>query len=153
MRYALRVGVAIPRSAFCAVMLFAGCWSRSEVKSGAASESGGSGASGDTTAGAASGASGISSSTASGESDGGTSGSEDAVASCPSNAPLSGATYDITKSRFAFGSTPSKQNTGSLVRWVGSDGAIAISSDGSEEGELNGGAPEANLPDWSTDPT
>jgi hypothetical protein len=37
------------------------------------------------------------------------------------------------------------------VRWVGSDGAIGIWSDGSEEGEPNGGAPEANLPGWSTD--
>jgi hypothetical protein len=46
---------------------------------------------------------------------------------------------------------PSKEVTGSLVRWVGSDGVVGIFSDGSELGIMNAGAPEANLPDWSTD--
>ena len=42
------------------------------------------------------------------------------------------------------------------MRWVGSDGVVAIfssSADGSEMGSLNAGAPEANLPGWSNDPT
>ena len=38
------------------------------------------------------------------------------------------------------------------MRWVGSDGAIAIGPDGSEGGAMNGGAPEMSLPDWSSDP-
>ena len=71
--------------------------------------------------------------------------------SCAANEPLSGASYDITKSRFAFGSTPSKEVTGNFVRWIGSDGVVAVWSDGSELGIMNAVAPEANLPDWSTD--
>jgi hypothetical protein len=34
---------------------------------------------------------------------------------------------------------------------VGSDGALAIFSDGSEMGLMDANAPESNLPDWSTD--
>jgi hypothetical protein len=72
-------------------------------------------------------------------------------ASCAAGQPLTGASYDITKSRFAFGSTPVPVDAGPLVRWTGRDGVVAISSDGSEMALLNGGAPEANLPDWSSD--
>jgi hypothetical protein len=71
--------------------------------------------------------------------------------SCAVSQPLTGAHYDIAKSRFAFGSTPVAMDAGSFVRWVGSDGVVAIESDGSEMGLLNGGAPETNLPDWSAD--
>jgi hypothetical protein len=74
-------------------------------------------------------------------------------AACRPDAALRGATYDIAKSRFAFGSKPVKQNEGPLVRWVGSDGALAIFSDGSAAASLNGGAPEANLPGLNGDPT
>ena len=43
------------------------------------------------------------------------------VAGCEVGAPLAGAAYDITKSRFAFGSTPSKDDADGFVRWVGVD--------------------------------
>jgi hypothetical protein len=39
------------------------------------------------------------------------------------------------------------------VRSVGIDGVVGIEKSGGEIGSLNGGAPEANLPDWSNDPT
>jgi hypothetical protein len=74
-----------------------------------------------------------------------------AVAACFSGSALAGAPYDITKSRFAFGSPPVPVDAGSLVRYTGSDGVVAIFSDGSELASLNAGAPEADLPDWSSD--
>jgi hypothetical protein len=51
---------------------------------------------------------------------------------CSNAGPLAGATYDITKSKFAFGSAPAAVNAGSLVRWTGSEGVVALFSDGSE---------------------
>jgi hypothetical protein len=74
------------------------------------------------------------------------------VTGCEVGAPLAGAAYDITKSRFAFGSTPSEDDANGFVRWVGVDGVVAIEQSGAESGSLNGGAPEASLPDWSGDP-
>lgn len=75
------------------------------------------------------------------------------VTGCEVGAPLAGAAYDITKSRFAFGSTPTEQDAGALVRWVGIDGVVAIQQSGGETGFLNASASEANLPDWSQDST
>jgi hypothetical protein len=72
---------------------------------------------------------------------------------CEVGAPLKGATYDLTKSRFAFGSTPIRDDSNGISRWVGVDGVVAIWSTGGELGSMNGGAPEASLPDWSNDPT
>jgi hypothetical protein len=80
-----------------------------------------------------------------------TSGSGASGAACSSNSPLLGASYDIAKSRFAFGSMPSAQDAGGLERWVGSDGVVAIWSDGSVLGSMNAGALETDLPDWSMD--
>jgi hypothetical protein len=74
-------------------------------------------------------------------------------ASCQPGATLTGAFYDIAKSRFAFGSTPVREDAGGLVRWVGVDGALAIWPTGGELGVMNAGAPEPDLPDWSTDGT
>lgn len=76
-----------------------------------------------------------------------------AAAGCEVGAPLAGAAYDIKKSHFAFGSTPAQDDASGLVRWVGVDGVVAIEQSGGELGILNGGAPEAGLPDWSDDPT
>ncbi len=70
---------------------------------------------------------------------------------CAAGSPLAGASYEMAKSRFAFGSTPSIDDAGTLVRWVGSDGVVGIFSDGSELASMNANAPEANLPDWSAD--
>jgi hypothetical protein len=75
-----------------------------------------------------------------------------AVTGCEVGAPLKGATYDITKSRFAFGSTPVRDNLNGFMRWVGVDGVVAIEKSGGEIGSMNGGAPEASRPDWSGDP-
>ncbi|HLK39501.1 MAG TPA: hypothetical protein VKU41_22250 [Polyangiaceae bacterium] len=73
-------------------------------------------------------------------------------ASCEPGHPLAGASYDVNKSRFAFGSKPAPVDAGTLVRWTGSDGVVAILADGSEMGVMNAGAPESGLPDWSADP-
>jgi hypothetical protein len=73
-------------------------------------------------------------------------------AACASGQPLGGASYDVVKSRFAFGSKPEAIDAGPLVRWTGTDGVVAIWTDGSEIASMNAGAPEANLPDWSADP-
>ena len=74
------------------------------------------------------------------------------LAACAPGAALAGASYDLTKSRFAFGSKPVQQVEVQLVRWVGADGALAIWSDGAEGASLTGGAPEARLAAWSADP-
>ncbi|HVT06026.1 MAG TPA: hypothetical protein VHO67_01140 [Polyangia bacterium] len=73
------------------------------------------------------------------------------VTGCEPGAALAGAAYDVQKSRFAFGSTPTEDDSGGFVRWVGADGVVAIQQSGGELGILNAGAPEAALPDWSTD--
>lgn len=79
--------------------------------------------------------------------------SDATTAACPVDGGLAGATYDITKSKFAFGSTPRRDGVGGgFVRWVGSDGALGISTSGAELGVMNAGAPESSLPDWSSDP-
>jgi hypothetical protein len=71
---------------------------------------------------------------------------------CSSSKPLAGASYDVSKSRFAFGSKPAEQQAGAgLVRWVGSDGVVAIFADGSEMASLDGNAPESGLPGWNGD--
>jgi hypothetical protein len=75
-----------------------------------------------------------------------------ALASCQPGAELTGTSYDVSKSRFAFGSTPVVQPEATLTRWVGSDGALAIFNNGYAGAALNGGAPEFGLPDWSQDP-
>jgi len=71
--------------------------------------------------------------------------------SCPSGAALHGVDYDISKSRFAFGSKPQRMDTGSMVRWVGAHGVVAIQPSGWEMGIMNAGAPEESLADWSPD--
>ena len=74
------------------------------------------------------------------------------LSSCLPGAPLIGATYDVSKSRFAFGSTPIAQDAAGMTRWVGADGVVSIESCGRETGSMNAGAPAASLPDWSSDP-
>lgn len=78
--------------------------------------------------------------------------SSGAVTGCDVGASLKGAAYDVTRSRFAFGSTPVFDDSSGLSRWVGVDGVVAIWPTGGELGSMNGGAPEASLPDWSDDP-
>lgn len=58
-------------------------------------------------------------------------------------------TYDITKSRFAFGGTPTKSEMNGLIRWVGPQGALTISPLGDVNASANGGSGT----DWSPDPT
>jgi hypothetical protein len=62
-----------------------------------------------------------------------------------------GTPYDLARSRFAFGSTPTL-TTGDLTRWTGANGVVAIAPLGSELASLHGGAAVASLPDWSQDP-
>jgi hypothetical protein len=74
------------------------------------------------------------------------------VPGCPTNQALPGASYDITKSRFAFGGKPVETTVGTAaVRWSGPDGGVAIFSNGSEAGTLSADAPEGSLPPATTD--
>jgi len=75
-----------------------------------------------------------------------------AISSCAPGETLKGASYDVTKSRFAFGSTPVRDDANGFARWVGKDGVVAITASGWEIGGLNAGAPEGSLPNWSDDP-
>jgi hypothetical protein len=75
------------------------------------------------------------------------------VAGCSPGAALVGASYDLGKSRFAFGSTPVRDDSNGIVRWVGAHGVVAIEASGAEMGIMNAGAPETSLPDWSADPS
>jgi hypothetical protein len=74
------------------------------------------------------------------------------LTSCQPGKDLAGAQYDVTKSHFAFGGPPVRDDSNGFVRWVGPDGVVAIETTGGELGVMNGGAAETNLPDWSTDP-
>ncbi len=84
--------------------------------------------------------------------DGGTGGAPHGADRCQPGTDLAGTAYDVTKSRFAFGSTPVRQDEYGTIRWVGVDGVLAIEPCGSARGSMNGGAPESSLPDWSGDP-
>jgi hypothetical protein len=74
------------------------------------------------------------------------------LTSCQPGHDLAGAQYDVTKSHFAFGGPPVRDDQNGFVRWVGPDGVVAIETTGAEMGIMNGGAAETNLPDWSNDP-
>lgn len=67
-------------------------------------------------------------------------------ASCQPGAELTGGTYDVSKSKFAFGSPPTREDSALGTRYVGKDGAMLVSPNGSVIAILNGGAPEASLP-------
>lgn len=58
-------------------------------------------------------------------------------------------TYDLAKSKFAFGGTPTKTEMNGLVRWVGPQGTLVISPLGDVNASTNG----ASGADWSADPT
>lgn len=64
---------------------------------------------------------------------------------------LLGVTYDLTKSRFAFGGAPMKSEMNGVIRWVGPQGALAISPLGDVNASRNAGAPQT--PEWSADST
>jgi hypothetical protein len=78
-------------------------------------------------------------------------GTTSALEGCAAGEPLRGASYDITKSRFAFGSVPVREEEASLTRWVGEHGVVAIWANGAQGASMNAGAPESALPDWSAD--
>jgi hypothetical protein len=65
---------------------------------------------------------------------------------------LAGVAFDVTKSRFAFGSTPVQLTTNGFTRWTGADGQVAVGPFGRAMGSMNSGASQAALPDWSEDP-
>jgi hypothetical protein len=67
---------------------------------------------------------------------------------CIAGSALTGASYDVTKSRFAFGSTPVAVDAGILTRWTGKDGVVAIFTDGSELASLNGGVVQPGVRYW-----
>jgi hypothetical protein len=72
--------------------------------------------------------------------------SSSGASACLVNGALPGAAYDITKSRFAFGSTPVKSHLGSAVVWMGTDGSVGITPNGYESAALSSVAPQASLP-------
>jgi hypothetical protein len=71
---------------------------------------------------------------------------------CQVGAGLDGVAYDIGKSRFAFGSTPVRDDQSGSIRWVGAHGVLAIEPTGQVTGAINSDAPERSLADWSDDP-
>lgn len=73
------------------------------------------------------------------------------TASCVGLGPLAGAVYDVSKSRFAFGSTPAREDSAGMTRFVGDHGVVAIFTCGAATGLMNADAPELARPDWSTD--
>jgi hypothetical protein len=83
---------------------------------------------------------------------GGSATDPNALTSCAPGVELTGASYKLERSRFAFGSMPMREDMYGWMRWVGSDGVLTILPNGSETGLPNGGAPESSLPDWSADP-
>jgi hypothetical protein len=63
-----------------------------------------------------------------------------------------GAVYDVTRSRFAFGSTPTSEEVGDTTRWTGTNGVLVINNaNGHVSASMNGGLGAAS-PDWSDDP-
>jgi len=74
-----------------------------------------------------------------------------AAPTCWSGQDLPGASYDLSKSRFAFGSSPVREDADGLVRWVGSQGVIAIAANGSVGASSNGDSPALNRPSFSLD--
>ena len=73
------------------------------------------------------------------------------AATCWSGQDLPGASYDLSKSRFAFGSSPVREDANGLVRWVGSQGVIAIAANGSVGASSNSDSPALNRPSFSLD--
>jgi hypothetical protein len=71
---------------------------------------------------------------------------------CPADQEGLGFRMTVQTTRFAFGGTPTESHDGAGDRWTGPDGEFLIDAMGCSSGVLNGGAPEAGLPDWSSDP-
>ncbi len=68
---------------------------------------------------------------------------------CQPGHALTGVSYDITKSKFAFGGMPTESDEGANKRWTGPLGQLVIFPFG------EGAAPDATAPskaDWSNDP-
>lgn len=66
---------------------------------------------------------------------------------------LAGVAYDVSKSRFAFGSAPTREDDDDgTVRWSGVHGVLTLRRLGQVFASTNGGAPESSLPEWSDDP-
>jgi hypothetical protein len=78
-------------------------------------------------------------------------GSGSSASSCEVGAPLTGTTYDVARSKFAFGSAPTTKTEFGYAKWVGAHGTVAIAKNGSEIGAMNARALETDLPDWSSD--
>ena len=70
---------------------------------------------------------------------------------CSPGQDLAGASYDLSKSRFAFGSSPVREDDSGLVRWVGSQGVVAIAPNGSAMAVPNGDSPALASPPLSLD--
>ncbi len=71
---------------------------------------------------------------------------------CTSGVSLRQGSFDVTKSKFAFGgSKPVLEDSNGQMRWVGSHGEVVVKANGAALGIINADAPESNLPAWSTD--
>jgi hypothetical protein len=73
------------------------------------------------------------------------------AASCSSAQDLSGASYDLSKSRFAFGSSPVREDASGLIRWVGTQGVIGLAPNGGMMAVENGDSPALLRPTFSFD--
>lgn len=67
---------------------------------------------------------------------------------------LAGTRYDIARSRFAFGSSATRQVVGGVTTWTGTDGAVVIGLFGYRTtGTMkSAGDPRARHREWSADP-
>ena len=72
-------------------------------------------------------------------------------ASCLPGATLTGGTYTIAKSKFAFGNAPKMVSDPDGVRWVGDWGSVLISPSGYANGASNSYSLATGEADWSGD--
>jgi hypothetical protein len=71
---------------------------------------------------------------------------------CSHDAALAGTTYDVAKSKFAFGDKPSLDTGSHQTRWVGRDGVATIAASGAASATMNKHAAALELPTWNDDP-
>src|SRR5512140_262750 len=65
------------------------------------------------------------------------------ASTCSARGPLAGASFDLGKSRFAFGSVPTREDQANAVRYVGAHGVVTVFTCGAELGFMNADSPEA----------
>src|ERR1700753_2747181 len=57
--------------------------------------------------------------------------------SCSHDDALAGTSYDVAKSKFAFGNNPAQSTANNTTRWVGRDGVVSIAPNGAATALMN----------------